>query len=229
MMTQTLNNVLFATGLILLAVSALVACSETSTSPSSVPPTPPAASLSLRTSDWDTISDPAKFPLSNDERGDLVFDFPANGSMNYLYNVRPPKVISGTVSVSLQVTTTGPVVFNYMTEASNTCVTPASVRPLIWANRNSYDEFDRWWSSSIGYQLAAGLATLTVPLTPDRWSSVFGKSGNADAAAQAGFTNALRNVSSLGLTFGGGCFFGHGVNVQGGRAQFALVSYQIQN
>jgi len=59
----------------------------------------------------ETISEPAAFRLENDENGHLAFDFPVNGSMNYLYNVHPPKVITGTVSVSLQVVTTGPVVF----------------------------------------------------------------------------------------------------------------------
>ncbi len=156
-----------------------------------------------------------------------MFDFPADGSINYLYNVRPPREISGSVSMSVQVTTTGPVVFNYMTEPFNTCPTPASVRPFIWANRNSFAEFDRWWSNPTALTLAPGSATLTVRLAPDQWSSVNGKFGNADAASQAAFTNALRNVSSLGLTFGGGCFFGHGVNVQGGSARFALVSYQV--
>ena len=63
---------------------------------------------------------------------------------------------------------------------------------------------------------------------PDQWSSVFGKFGNAHAVAEAGFKSATQNVSRLGLTFGGGCFFGHGVNVRGGSATFALVAYRIE-
>src|SRR5205823_1700016 len=126
-----------------------------------------AGSLSLQPVDWDTISNPENFPLRNDANGDLVFDFPASGSINYLYHVRPPEVISGTVSVSLQVMTTGAVVFNYMTAPDNTCATPASVRPFVWSNRNGDGEFERWWSSSTSYPLAAGIATLVVPLVPD--------------------------------------------------------------
>jgi hypothetical protein len=227
-----MKNVLVAhVGSFLIALGALAGCSETSTTPSSMIPGSPAPSsiaLSLQASEWETISAPATFPLNNDASGHLVFEFPMNGSMNYLYSVRPPKEISGAVSVSIEITTTGPVVFNYMTEPFNTCTTPASVRPFIWANRNSGAEFDRWWSNPISETLAAGSATLTVRLSPDQWSSVNGKSGSADAAAQAGFNSALRNVSSLGLTFGGGCFFGHGVNVRGGSAQFVLLSYQVQ-
>jgi hypothetical protein len=147
--------------------------------------------------------------------------------MNYLYNVRPPKEINGSLSISVQITTSGPTVFNYMTEPFNTCTTPASVRPFIWSNGNSFTEFDRWWSNPANLPLEPGSATLTVRLEADQWSSVNGKFGNADAAARAGFANALKNVSSLGLTFGGGCFFGHGINVQGGSARFAIVSYQV--
>lgn len=32
----------------------------------------------------------------------------------------------------------------------------------------------------------------------------------------------------LGLTFGGGCSFGHGINASGGRAEFALTEYAIR-
>jgi hypothetical protein len=214
----------FARVVAVVAVNALIACAAAPSAPSAA-----TGSLSLQANTWEMIANSPALRLENDAAGHLVFDFPASGSMNYLYNVHPPQRIGGTLSVSLQVTTDGPVVFNYMTEAINTCATPASVRPFIWAYRNSPAEFDRWWSNPTGYTLAAGTTTLSIPLSADRWSSVFGKFGNADAAAQAGFASAIRNVSSLGLTFGGGCFFGHGVYVQGGRAQFALVGYQIQN
>ena len=64
-------------------------------------------------------------------------------------------------------------------------------------------------------------------LTPDQWSSVYGKTGNYDATALAGFRDALANLGHIGMTFGGGCFFGHGVNVSGGTARFVLIGYTI--
>ena len=60
--------------------------------------------------------------------------------------------------------------------------------------------------------------TITVPLTADAWSSVNGKVGNADPETKFAFDKALLNVSRFGVTFGGGCSFGHGVNVRGGTA-----------
>lgn len=217
--------------LVLVAPVALGACYAMPASPTPATlntMTAAAGSLSLETNQWQTISTPPRFPLENDGGGHLMFDFPANGAINYLYTFLSPQTIAGTLSVSVQITTSGPVVFN-MAQPGNTCVTPPSVRPMIWAHKNSWDEFARWWSNPTGYALANGVAELSIPLTADRWSSVFGKFGNADAWALRGFTSALGNVSSLALSFGGGCYFGHGVYVQGGRAQFALLKYQIQN
>ena len=195
--------------------------------------------LSLKPSNWTTISSFSKFPLGTvRSSGALYFDFPVvtnfvpgtnQGSINYLYNIRPPKGILGasSLSVSVEVQTTGAPAFNYALEPGNTCVTPATARPFIWAYNNDYGEFNRWWSNPTAFTLADGSQTMTIPLTPDRWSSVLGKFGNYDAASLAGFSAALQNVSSLGLTFGGGCFFGHGVNVSNGTARFILSDYSV--
>ena len=42
------------------------------------------------------------------------------------------------------------------------------------------------------------------------------------------FEKALTTVSRFGVTFGGGCSFGHGINVRGGSATFALTEYVIR-
>lgn len=47
-------------------------------------------------------------------------------------------------------------------------------------------------------------------------------------ASRFNFDKALLNVSRLGLTFGGGCSFGHGINVRGGSAKFLLTGYAVQ-
>jgi hypothetical protein len=58
----------------------------------------------------------------------------------------------------------------------------------------------------------------------DQWSDVYGRFGN-DAPSQ--FADALKYVGHVAMTFGGGCFFGHGVNISGGPAQFILTNYTI--
>jgi len=202
-------------------VVAAAACS----SPTAPSPTP--ATLTLQSSAWETISDPQPFPLGH-EGAALTFEFPASGSMNYLFTASPLKIVRGALSVTVRVTTSGPVVFNSLDPQTTACTIPSSVRPFIWANDNGNGDYDRWWSNPRSFTLAPGSATITVPLTPDAWSSVNGKVGNADSPTTFAFDKALLNVSRLGLTFGGGCSFCHGVNVSGGSAVFSVLECRIE-
>ena len=194
-------------------------------SPTAPSPTP--ATVTLQSSVWRTISEPQPVPLANDS-GALTFEFPGGGSMHYLFTASPLKIVRGTLSVTVRVTTTGPVVFNSLDPQTSACTIPSSVRPFIWANDNGNGDYDRWWSNSRSFTLAAGTSTITVPLTADAWSSVNGRVGNADGPTKFAFDKALLNVSRLGLTFGGGCSFGHGINVSGGAATFAVTDYAIR-
>jgi hypothetical protein len=200
------------------------ACSGTPTEPSA-PPTP--LTVALASAGWETISDPQPFPLANDGSS-LVFDFPSSGSMHYLYTASALAALRGTIVVSLQVQTSGPVLFNSLDPQSASCTIASSVRPFLWANNNGNGEYDRWWSNPRAYTLAAGTATVSVPLDPQYWSSVNGKFGNSSSDVKFNFDRALLNVTRLGLTFGGGCSFGHGINVQGGAARFVLSDYSVR-
>ena len=44
----------------------------------------------------------------------------------------------------------------------------------------------------------------------------------------SGFKELLGKMGNIGLTFGGGCFFGHGVNVSGGSAKFIVTGFAIR-
>jgi hypothetical protein len=210
-----------------LAVLGAVAFAACSSSPSAPSPTP--VTISLQSGSWETIGDPQPlpFPLVT-LLGGLTFQFPADGSINYLFTASPQRIVRGTLSVSVTVDTLGSVVFNSLDPLSSTCTIPPSVRPFLWANNNGSGDYDRWWSNPRSFTLAAGSGTITVPLTADAWSSVNGKFGNTDAETRFAFDKALLNVSRLGLTFGGGCSFGHGVNIRGGNAVFTLTEYVIR-
>jgi hypothetical protein len=211
-------------GLAIIGAFVIAACSS---SPSAPSPTP--ATISLQSSAWETISDPQPFPFPLvTVFGGLSLQFPANGSINYLFTASPLRIVHGTLSVSVVVDTLGSVVFNSLDPPSSSCMIPPSVRPFLWANNNGNGDYDRWWSNPRSFTLAAGSGTITVPLTADAWSSVNGKFGNADAETKFAFDKALLNVSRLGLTFGGGCSFGHGVNVRSGNAIFTLTEYVIR-
>jgi hypothetical protein len=200
----------------------LAACGGSPTEPSPTPLT-----VSLQSSQWETISNPSPFPLSN-QGSALTFDFPSEGSMHYLYTTSALPQIHGTLVVTLSVATSGPVIFNSLDTQSANCTLPSAVRPFLWANENGDGAYDRWWSNPRSFTLAAGTATLTVPLQPANWSSVFGVFGDVNPSTRFHFEKALLNVTRLGLTFGGGCSFGHGINIRGGSAMFSLTDYRIQ-
>jgi hypothetical protein len=199
-----------------------IACSKSPTEPSPTPLT-----VSLASSAWETISDPQPFALAN-QGSALTFDFPATGSINYMFTPSTLAAIHGTLAISITVTTSGPVIFNSLDPQTASCSIPSSVRPFLWANQNGDGAYDRWWSNPRAIALAAGTNTLRVPLRAENWSSVEGKFGSADAGTRFGFDKALLNVTRLGLTFGGGCSFGHGINIRGGTASFALTQFMVQ-
>jgi hypothetical protein len=194
-------------------------------SPSS--PSPAPVTIALQSSAWQTIGDPQPYPLANDGAA-LTLEFPSSGSINYLFTAVSIPNLHGTLAVTVRIATSGPVLFDSLDPQTSACTIPSSVRPLIWANNNGNGEFDRWWSNPRAITLAAGTHTINVPLTADSWSSVNGKFANADGPTTLAFGHALLNVSRLGLTFGGGCSFGHGINVRNGTATFAITDYSVR-
>ena len=175
--------------------------------------------------------------------GTWYFDFPTDSnypacidspnancnSVNYVTDSYSSPATQS-VTMTFQILTTGTPIFNYVMETDNTCHTPPSVRLFLERRNDDFtEEFYRWWANPISYELqsTSGNVTMTVPLAPDQWSSVYGKAGNYDAVAFAGFQDTLSNLGHVGMTFGGGCFFGHGVNVSAGTARFILIGYTI--
>jgi len=198
------------------------ACAGAPTEPS---PTP--ATMTLDAAAWQTISDPQPYPLLN--RGSaLTFDFPSSGSMHYLFVPSPLASMHGTMVLSFTITTSGSVAFHSLDPQSSTCTIASAVRPFFWANDSGNGAYDRWWSNPRAVTLAAGDGSLSVPLKPENWSSVNGKFGNADSETRYAFEKALLNVTRVGVTFGGGCSFGHGIVISGGTASFALSRFVIQ-
>lgn len=200
------------------------------------PPPPPATS-------WDILSYGTTVTANAGPPGVMYFNFPAAGSnypkcnandscISVNYVTEPyTGAASKSISMTFEITSTGSPVFNYQTESYNTCVTPATAR-LYFERKgdNGTADYYRWWANPTSYTLAAtnGVVTMTVSLTPDQWSSVYGDFGNSSSAALAGFQAALANLEDVGFTLGGGCFFGHGVNVSGGTAQFIVDSFTVQ-
>lgn len=170
---------------------------------------------------WQTLSVPNNaWPLMNDADGSLYFDAPsAPNSMNYLYTSSPSRELQGTLSVTLSAVGSGPWF------ASEPCSGPATVRPMIHSYGDDWSRADaRWWSDEITFALEQGSTTLTVPIDAAQWSNVNGLLGSSSPAE---FEAAMRNVSSVGITFGDRCFFGHGVYLGAGQGRVKVTRFEV--
>ncbi len=127
-----------------------------------------------------------------------------------------------TIIMTGKLATTAPTIFNYNSAPDNTCQFPAYFRPYIQSGTSV-----SWWSNPQAFLLDQSVAgvqtTLVLPLDPSQWSDVSGVFANQDANTLAYFQQSLANILSIGLTAGGGCFFGHGVNTTGGTATFQVL------
>jgi hypothetical protein len=142
------------------------------------------------------------------------FMFPQSDGVHYLltgYNGSLVGMDSITVAVVIEA---NPVtVWEYGLGPNNPCLTPASVRVMLQRpNDDMVDANGRWWAV-VGLRLQPGGFALTTPLTPESWSNVYGHRGDEQPEA---FMNTLERVGNIGLTFGGGCFYGHGVHLSSG-------------
>ena len=84
------------------------------------------------------------------------------------------------------------------------------------------EPYKRWWSISY-VELHEGEFTLTASISPDQWTSVFGRRGDE---VPHEFNSAISQLANVGFTFGG-TFGGHGVYVAGGNARFILNQYSV--
>lgn len=117
--------------------------------------------------------------------------------------------------------------FTYYGEGtpSNPCGTPANARLFFQtSNAGGFDETHYWWSNPASVTLANGTYSVTAHVEGSEWSDFFGHFGN-DPAYSAGFGAAAANVTEIGLSFGGGCFFENGVGTSNGSGTLTLNSF----
>ncbi len=82
----------------------------------------------------------------------------------------------------------------------------------------------RFWARQ-HIDLKPGSGSVVVPLDPSNWFDVTG----TPASTQPEYSTTLARPNFIGLTFGGGFYAGHGVNVANGNAVFCLNSLSILN
>ncbi len=78
-----------------------------------------------------------------------------------------------------------------------------------------YTQF--WWSNPVNLPLTAGSETGTITADvsdPNEWSDWNGQRANSSLEVLAAFEKAIQKVQTVGLSFGGECFFETGVTAE---------------
>ena len=209
----------------------LAACNQSRSQPAAIAQS---TVVPMNAQAWDILYSPGMPPHPMPQTGGWYVDLPAApNSIHYLL-AAVNMAASSSVDASILVTTTGTPIFVYNLQPDNNCVYPAHVRFLLQEKDDDLSgingkQYFRWFSNSVAYQLAPGSTNLSAPLTDlSQWTSVFGEKANGSAAAKAGFEQAIANLGRVGFSFGGGCFYGHGVRVSGGSARFVVTSYAVK-
>jgi hypothetical protein len=85
-----------------------------------------------------------------------------------------------------------------------------------------YTQF--WWSNPMSIPLVAdpqAPMTISQPVNaPGMWSDLNGSFNNSSPELMEAFLIAIQNVKTVGLSFGGGCFFENGVTTRDGSGTF---------
>jgi hypothetical protein len=107
---------------------------------------------------------------------------------------------------------------------SNPCGTPATVRLFFQNSYAGVFEYTHyWWSNPVGSQvLVNGTYKVTATVSPVNWSDWNGQSGTT---VPDGLAAAAANVTDIGLSVGGGCFFENGVGAP--SANFTLNNFSV--
>lgn len=179
--------------------------------------------VSLSPRDW---SKSGSAILQTSADGGLSITLPTwPNALGYLWT-SPHGPLDGSLLVSFRIETTGAPVVRWDL-VGNTCQTPATVRPFFgrYSQRRRKIEYaDRWWPVSSFAVLGPGVWSLLVPIDRTFYTGVQFTGLSNDAA----FALAASDPDLIGLSFGGGCFYGHGVGIEGGTMRLVLTEVRVQ-
>jgi hypothetical protein len=97
------------------------------------------------------------------------------------------------------------------------------IPPITTPSKGYYTTF--WWSNPISVVLTNNASgAMSAALDPTQWSDWNGQPGTAVPDA---FATAVSKVTSIGLSFGGGCFFENGVTTSDGSGTFTLSGFSV--
>jgi hypothetical protein len=167
--------------------------------------------------------------------GIAAFNFSVPDKTRLLFNSKDPALLGSLSGSNMSATFTvagvsNGAAFTYSGQGtpSNPCGTPATVRlyfdSIPPGTKFAFTNF--WWAdaSTASYVLVNGTVTISAVVDPllGQWSDW---NGQPSPGNQTAFNAAAANVTTVGLSFGGGCFFENGVGTTDGSGSFALTNF----
>ena len=162
--------------------------------------------------------------------GSNTINFSVPDKTRLLYNSKDENLLGPQFGTTMTATfSVQDVSSNAAFTFSGTCgSTPATVRLAFESippgAKFAYTNY--WWAdaSTASYVLANGTMTITAVVDPTvgQWSDWNGQpsAGNSEA-----FNAAAGNMTAVGLSFGGGCFFENGVGTTDGSGSLTLTDF----
>jgi hypothetical protein len=147
------------------------------------------------------------------------FDFPQQDGVHYLTTPFTAAVLGKTITVTSQVI--GDPVYAWHDDECKG--SPATAHIMVEQQGDDLIKGSgRWWYG-VPVPLTVGPPTTVVaPIVQGRWTNVYGEFD------PVGFDEAMTHPGFVGLTFGGGCFYGHGVWLQAGASRMIVRDFTIQ-
>jgi len=181
------------------------------------------------TSAWTFQSSPGMSAPVPNATGGVYFAFPPQDGVHYLVRA-PAGALQGTMVLDIDVAIGGNPTYVSSDPTSTQCDLNPKVG-LYFQRQGDQGtaafQFYRWFSNE-RYVIISGPGNLSVPLSPDKWGQVFGINGAADDQTKVLFAQALATPMAVGMTFGVGCFAGHGIYVTGGTVVFTINRFEIR-
>ena len=147
----------------------------------------------------------------------------SRGPVNYVSSVEPIDHARPTMLVvSGSVVSTPNAQFRAMDRIGREGMEP-HFRPFLMAN---WGISGRWWGNRWVDMTERGDFTLRIPLSPQNWTDSYGRFPNFSERRARDWRRAL-NRSHVGVTFGGGLNFGHGVRLLQGQCTVRIDVYRV--
>ncbi len=162
--------------------------------------------------------------------GSNTFNFSVPDKTRLLYNSKDPALLGNLTGTTMSATfRVADVSGNFTYGGEPSCGGTTGTVRLFFESIPPGTKFaftNYWWAdaSTASYVLANGTVTISAIVDPalDQWSDW---NGQPSASNATDFNAAAANVTTVGLSFGGGCFFENGVGTTDGSGSFTLTNF----